>query len=41
MIYDLRDEYMQKKSASLKQFHDAFVSQGALPIPLVREMLFR
>jgi uncharacterized protein (DUF885 family) len=30
---------MQKKGATLKQFHDAFVSQGALPIPLVRRIL--
>jgi uncharacterized protein (DUF885 family) len=41
MIFDLRDEYMKTKNASLKQFHDAFVAQGALPIPLVREVLFR
>jgi uncharacterized protein (DUF885 family) len=41
MIKDLRDEYMSKKGASLKQFHDAFVSQGALPIPLTRKLLFR
>jgi uncharacterized protein (DUF885 family) len=38
-IQKLRDEYMQKKGASLKQFHDDFVSQGALPIPLVRRIL--
>jgi len=38
-IQRLRDEYMQKKGATLKQFHDAFVSQGALPIPLVRRIL--
>ncbi len=40
-IQKLRDEYRQKKGASLKQFHDAFVSQGALPIPLVRKILLR
>jgi len=40
-IQKLRDEYRQKKNASLQQFHDAFVSQGALPIPLVRKLLFR
>jgi hypothetical protein len=32
---------MQKKHATLKQFHDAFVAQGALPIPLVRRILLR
>jgi uncharacterized protein (DUF885 family) len=40
-IQKLRDEYMQKKSASLKQFHDAFVAQGGLPISLLRRILFR
>ncbi len=40
-ILDLRDEYRAKKAASLKQFHDAFVAQGGLPIPLVRKILFR
>ena len=38
-IQKLRDEYRAKTGASLKQFHDAFVSQGALPIPLVRRLL--
>jgi uncharacterized protein (DUF885 family) len=38
-VQQLRDEYMQKKGATLKQFHDAFVAQGALPIPLVRKIL--
>jgi uncharacterized protein (DUF885 family) len=40
-IQKLRDEYMQKKGATLQQFHDAFVAQGGLPIPLVRRILFR
>ncbi|HET7787577.1 MAG TPA: DUF885 domain-containing protein [Myxococcales bacterium] len=40
-IQDLAREYMEKKHATLKQFHDAFVSQGALPIPLVRRILLR
>ena len=40
-IQKLRDEYMQNKKASLKQFHDAFVAQGGLPIPLLRKILFR
>jgi uncharacterized protein (DUF885 family) len=38
-IYDLRRDYQAKYAASLKQFHDAFVAQGALPIPLVRRLL--
>jgi len=38
-VQQLRDEYLQEKGATLKQFHDAFVSQGALPIPLVRRIL--
>ena len=41
MIQELRDEYRSKTGASLKQFHDAFVAQGGLPIPLVRQILFR
>ena len=40
-IQKLRDEYRQKKNASLQQFHDAFVAQGGLPIPLVRKILLR
>jgi uncharacterized protein (DUF885 family) len=40
-IQALRDEYMKAKGASLKQFHDAFVSEGALPLPLVRQLLLR
>ncbi|MCA1825469.1 MAG: DUF885 domain-containing protein [Myxococcales bacterium] len=41
MIQDLARDYMREKHASLKQFHDAFVGQGALPIPLVRKILLR
>ena len=40
-ILKLRDEYRKARGASLQQFHDAFVSQGGLPIPLVRKILFR
>jgi uncharacterized protein (DUF885 family) len=40
-IQKLRDEYMKKKGATLRQFHDAFVAQGAAPIPIVRRVLFR
>jgi hypothetical protein len=39
LIQGLRDEYRAKTGASLKQFHDAFVAQGGLPIPLVRRIL--
>jgi uncharacterized protein (DUF885 family) len=41
MILDLERDYMEKKHATMKQFHDAFVAQGALPIPLVRKILLR
>jgi uncharacterized protein (DUF885 family) len=40
-IQKLRDEYRAKTGSSLKQFHDAFVAQGGLPIPLVRKMILR
>jgi uncharacterized protein (DUF885 family) len=38
-IQELAADYMRDKHATLKQFHDAFVAQGALPIPLVRRIL--
>lgn len=40
-IYRLREDYMRRTGASLREFHDAFVTQGALPIPLVRRLLLR
>jgi hypothetical protein len=40
-IKELAREYMEKKHATLKQFHDAFVAQGALPIAVVRKLLFQ
>jgi hypothetical protein len=40
-IQRMASEYMLQKGASLKQFHDAFVSQGGLALPLVRRILFR
>jgi uncharacterized protein (DUF885 family) len=40
-IQDLARDYMAQKHATLKQFHDAFVAQGALPVPLVRKILLR
>jgi uncharacterized protein (DUF885 family) len=41
MIAELSNEYRAKTGASLKGFHDAFVAQGGLPIPLVRRILLR
>jgi uncharacterized protein (DUF885 family) len=42
LIQGLRDEYARKKPGSRsRDFHDAFVKQGALPIPLMRKVLFR
>ena len=40
-IQELARDYQEKKHATLKQFHDAFVAQGALPIPMVRKILLR
>jgi uncharacterized protein (DUF885 family) len=40
-IQELARDYMAAKHATLKQFHDAFVAQGALPVPLVRKLLLR
>jgi uncharacterized protein (DUF885 family) len=40
-IQQLRDEYLAKRGGDLRGFHDAFVVQGALPIPLVRRILLR
>ncbi len=40
-IQKLRDEYLKKKGGSLRDFHDAFVRQGPLPLPLMREVLLR
>ena len=41
-IQELRDDYLKRKPGStLRQFHDAFVAQGSIPLPLVREILFR
>jgi len=40
-IQELAGEYMARKNATLEQFHDAFVTQGPLPIPLIRKILLR
>ncbi len=39
-IYDLRREYLSQKGGTLREFHDAFLAQGTLPIRLVRKLLF-
>jgi uncharacterized protein (DUF885 family) len=41
MVYKLREDYKQRKGAgfSLQEFHDAFVRQGGLPLPLMRKLL--
>jgi uncharacterized protein (DUF885 family) len=38
-IQELAREFIAKKHATLKQFHDAFVAQGPVPIPLARRIL--
>jgi uncharacterized protein (DUF885 family) len=40
-ILKLRDDYKKKLGAaySLQKFHDAFLAEGALPLPLVRKAL--
>ena len=40
-IQALRDEYRAATGETLRDFHDAFVAQGGLPIPLVRRLLLR
>ena len=37
-ILRLREAYLAR-GHTLRQFHDAFVSQGCLPIPLLRKLL--
>ena len=41
MILKLRDDYRAQKGAgySLQQFHDAFISLGPLPLPLMRKAM--
>jgi uncharacterized protein (DUF885 family) len=38
-IQKLRDDFRAKKGATLRDFHDAFLRQGGLPLPLVRRIL--
>jgi uncharacterized protein (DUF885 family) len=41
MILKLRDDYKAKRGAafSLREFHDAFLKLGPLPLPLVRKAM--
>jgi uncharacterized protein (DUF885 family) len=41
MILKLRDDYKKKvgDAYSLKGFHDEFIKQGPLPLPLIREAM--
>jgi uncharacterized protein (DUF885 family) len=38
-IQKLRDDFRTRKGGSLRDFHDAFVTQGSLPLVLVRKIL--
>lgn len=38
-ILKLREEFHARKGGSLRDFHDAFVAQGGIPLPLVRRIL--
>ncbi len=38
-IQKLCDDYKAQKGGSLRDFHDAFVAQGGLPLPLMRRIL--
>jgi uncharacterized protein (DUF885 family) len=40
-IQKMRDEFLSSKRGALRDFHDAFVAQGGIPIPLVRKILLR
>jgi uncharacterized protein (DUF885 family) len=39
-IQRLRDDYRARTGGSLRAFHDAFVAQGGLPLPLMRRVMF-
>ena len=38
-IQRLRDDFRARTGGTLRDFHDAFVAQGGLPLPLVRRIL--
>ena len=39
LILELRSEMQRRPGYTLKTFHDAFLGCGAMPIPLIRELL--
>jgi uncharacterized protein (DUF885 family) len=41
MIYKLRDDYQRAKGSAytLKGFHDAFLREGGVPLPILRRLL--
>ncbi len=41
MILELRKDYLSQNGGTLKQFHDAFLSKGPLPVPLVRKLMLK
>jgi Bacterial protein of unknown function (DUF885) len=41
MILELRKDYLSQNGGTLKQFHDAFLSKGPLPIPLIRKLMLK
>ena len=38
-IQALRDEYLARTGRGLRAFHDAFVSQGGLPVAFIRKLI--
>ncbi|WZO96656.1 DUF885 domain-containing protein [Isosphaeraceae bacterium EP7] len=40
-ILDLRRDYLAKTGKTLREFHDAFVAQGGVPVDLLRGILLR
>ena len=38
-ILKLREDYRKAKGGSLQEFHNSFVSQGGIPIKLIRHIL--
>ena len=38
-IQKLRDDFRAKKGGAIRDFHDAFVTQGGLPLPLMRRIM--
>jgi uncharacterized protein (DUF885 family) len=40
-IQDLAREYLAQGRGTLRDFHDAFVRQGQIPVPLIRKLILR